>query len=141
MAVVFRSMQADGNYPKVDPRGLGVRVPPDRHPDIRPDDQGMVDPSCGGMSVSPSIDDIPLFLFPQRLRAIRPGAAGKDSLKIWTTGTGAFADGSFAPGLTLRCDGPAHGLVEPATRVRLAEYQAALAATSPDWRIAEPNAD
>jgi len=72
MPLVIRSMFVDGAMPKVGAaRGcLGVRP----GVDIKPDTDGKVHPQSGkGMSVSPSIEDLPPLLIPLRLAARYPG--------------------------------------------------------------------
>ena len=52
-------------------------------------------------------------------------------------GEGNFQDGALAPGLNFRRDNATHGLVEPATVVPLADFEANLAATRDQWIIDE----
>lgn len=119
---------------------LGVRVPGGLGiPDIVPDSDGHVSPGTGGMSVSPSIRQLPLRLIPRRLNSLVPGAIGNNNLFVWRTGEGPFAPGPVADRLVLRPDprGPGHGFVEPAQRMPLEEYVLAIQATRDQWVVDE----
>jgi hypothetical protein len=131
-------MKSDGNGgPQVGDTSvtLGVRVPMD----IQPDSSGMVQPANGGMSVVPSLKDLPARMIPARLRNRVPGAAGRESLSVWGTGEGLFVQAGFARDLSLRPDpqNPRHGFVEPDVEMALDRYRAALSATRPDWSVDE----
>jgi hypothetical protein len=71
---IYRAMLPDGGYPKVGRSAstLGVRVPVD----IEPDGTGNVHPGPHGMSVAPSLRDLPVHRVPKRLRHLREGANG-----------------------------------------------------------------
>lgn len=111
-------------------RSLGVRV----QTDIAPDETGDVHPGPKGMSVAPDLVSLPLHRIPKRLGYLRLGAIGPDADVVWSFGEGRFAAGPFAPRLALVPDKPDHGVVGPAVKTRLTEYEAALAATQPGWR-------
>jgi hypothetical protein len=134
---IYRTMKRDGARPLVGigSNELGARVPTD----IAPDTQGMVRPATGGISVSPSLHTLPAHLVPARLGDRRPDARGKDSLAVWSMGSGSFAAGQVAPDLGLRIDRhkATHGFVEPIQPTKLADYQESLARTKNDWSIDE----
>lgn len=124
---LYRAMKAatDG-LPEVGPsaRALGVR-PADRAPN---NDVPAADPtdtvSPGhGMSVAPH-DPANL---PVLRRPVALGGRGTDT--VWELDV---AD--LGPDLRFNQDATAHGLIEPARDMALAEYQAALAATRDRWR-------
>jgi hypothetical protein len=115
-------------------------VPPDEHADIAIGAEGMVEPRTGGMSVAPAWWLLPLHRIPRRLRQKFPRAAGKNEVFLWRTGDGLFTEGRFADGLLLRPDPEKphrHGFVEPADRMSVGDYQAALAAARDQWRVDE----
>jgi len=134
---IYRAMKRDGARPLVGSGSseLGARVPTD----IKPDAQGMVHPAAGGISVSPSLQTLPAHLVPARLGGRRPDARGKDSLAVWSMGSGSFAAGRVAPDLGLRVDRQkaTHGFVEPIRPMKLSDYQKALERTKDDWSIDE----
>ena len=139
MPRIFRAMLTDGTLPMVGPdaRMLGVRVPVD----IYPDENGLVHPGTGGMSVAPSAADLPPHRIPRRLRG-QPGmasAVGSDALRIWRLGDGSFEPSKVQEKLQLRIDGRGgrHGLIEPDAIMHLSDYSVALAATQPAWRMDE----
>jgi len=123
---------------------LGVRPP--GHPvnaDVNVDASGNVMLDGGGMSVFPSIVPADLKRIPKRLIPVRlagkvPGAAGDDDMKIWMTGTGAFASGPMTPTLALNVTGRSHGTICPAHAMSLNDLQTNLATTQPDWTVEEP---
>ena len=139
MPKIFRSMQPDqsGLKPKIgceDGPGLGVRVPDD----VRPDANGIVCPSTGGMSVSPSIAAMLksglLHRIPRDMAGQYPGARGSSTRRIWSFGEGPFVNSPVGDQLVLRLDKPTHGLVEPFTQTSLGDFQQALARTQNGWR-------
>lgn len=138
MPRVYRVMKGDKTgKPQIGDTSvtLGVRVPAD----IAPDSSGMVQPGTGGMSVAPSMGDLPARMVPVRLRSRVPGASGRDSLNVWGMGEGAFEEASLAADLSLRPDpkNPRHGFAEPEIRMALDRFRAALAATRSDWMVDE----
>ncbi len=132
---IYRAMLPDGAYPKLGPSAstLGVRVPVD----IGPDQNGDVHPGTHGMSVAPSLRDLPVHRVPKRLKHLREGAAGSDSAKVWRHGEGAFAVAPVAPHLVLQPDRADHGTVAPDAVMPLAQYEAAITETRPGWVIDE----
>ncbi|MCT4665919.1 MAG: hypothetical protein N4A45_11875 [Flavobacteriales bacterium] len=110
---IFRGMKNDNGLPKVEPsaRGLGVRP----NVDIPVDSNGIVSPGTGGMSMSPSSDDLPLHRKPPAF-----GGTGKDS--IWKIDTEDLGDDlKYVP------DKPGHGTIQPKRKMTLDSYQKALA--------------
>jgi len=128
-------MLLEGDHPKLgsSARTLGVRVPQD----IEPDANGDVHLGPHGMSVAPSLRDLPVQWVPKRLRHLREGAIGPDTSKVWCHGEGKFEAAIVAPHLVLQPDRTDHGTVAPDATMQLAAYEAALAATRPDWAIDE----
>ena len=137
MPKVYRVMRREGDFPAIGESAatLGVRIPQD----IQPDEGGKVAPGVGGMSVSPSLADLPFFLVPKRLAALHPSARGSNANFVWSYGEGAFVASYFAASLLLRPDPThlGHGFVEPERQMILEEYQDALVATRQGWRVAE----
>ena len=127
-----------------DTNQLGVRPP--GHPvnaDVTVDATGNVVLDGGGMSVFPSIIPAELKRVPKRLIPLRlankvPGAAGDDDMKIWTTGSGAFASGSMTATLNMNVSSRTHGAICPAHAMSLNDLQVELARTQPDWAVEEP---
>jgi hypothetical protein len=52
-------------------------------------------------------------------------------------GEGRFEEALLSPSLRLRLDGARHGLVEPAQRMLVHDFQQALAATQDQWTTDE----
>lgn len=113
--------------------GLGVRV----GTDINTDPTGNVVLDENGMSVAPAWRDLELHRIPKRLGTVVPGARGSNNTHCFTTGTGPFQRDLFAQGLELIPDTSIHAAVAPVATVPLAQYEADLAATRPDWVIDE----
>ena len=121
-------------------RMLGVRVPPDPYPDILPDTNGDVAPVGQGMSVAPSLRELPPHRVPRRLRHLKRGARGRDDDRVFRMGEGDFKRCAVSDLLQLRPDPvetPEHGVIEPATQMPVPGYQEALAATRDEWSIHE----
>ena len=134
---VFRVMKpaACGAAPlaEASARGLGVRPR-----DLAPCALGLAHPQKGGMSVAPTLSDLPPHRVPERLGHLVEGASGHDSDRVWVAGTGAFSTGAFALGLALRVTSATHGRVEPDHRRPFKQYEAHLAATATLWTVGEP---
>ncbi len=139
MPLVFRSMYVGDDGPKVGATRCCLGVRPDI--DVKPDDNGNVHPQRGkGLSVCPSIVDLPAVLIPKRLKAQYPKAVGDDRLVLWKLGTGPFVEEPILPELptlVLRPDKPGHGTISPHEVMALAAFQLTLAATRPFWQSAE----
>lgn len=105
--------------------------------DIQPDGEGNVHPGGHGMSVAPSLRDLPAQWVPSRLQHLREGAIGPNTSKVWRHGEGAFVAAPVAPHLLLQPDRDDHGTVAPAKIMPLPDYERAIAATRPDWVIDE----
>jgi hypothetical protein len=136
---VYRVMEADKDRPVIGrgPISLGVRVD-GKNPDVSPED-GFVFPGGGGMSVAPTLRELPEHRIPKRLRHLVPEARGKDVPFVWRMGDGPFDLAPVAPRLQLRPDrgNIHHGVIEPDERMRLEEYEQALAATQNEWTVEE----
>src|SRR5438128_3222372 len=106
MPLVFRSMLADGALPKLGStaKTLGVRVSPSEDGDIPVKSDGTVCPGTGGMSVAPSLRDLPGHRIPRRLKPAIAYARGSNSLFCWKMGEGPFECGTLTHGLNLRPD-------------------------------------
>lgn len=140
MPRIFRSMLMDADGKPVTGRvrdSLGVRVPPDKRPDIVPDASGSVQPGTGGMSVAPALTDLPYFLVPLRLQGLVPNASGSNDKYVWRSGEGPFAGGVVAADLQLVVTKPWHGAVGPDRTMPLQQFESALAATRSDWIVDE----
>ena len=117
---------------------LGARVGPERTDDIQANPDGYLAPATGGLSVTVDWKVMPHFLIPRRLRHLAPRATGKDvGARRFRCGDGPFEDANFATGLYLRVDTLTHGLIEPASRMSVDQYQGCLARTRNDWTIDE----
>lgn len=131
--LVYRAMTAaaDGR-PLLAPsaRGLGVRTSADPL-DIGVE-QGMVGPStpARGLSVAP---DTPMNL-PRHRRPPEWGGTGKDP--VWSLDLGKLPDAlRYVPDQVAGAGERArHGIIEPATRMPLEEYEEALASTRDLWQ-------
>ena len=113
-----RAMRGAAGRPEVGPsaRTLGVR--PGIDVEVI---EGAVAPGGGGLSVAPGSPELP----PTHRRPIDLGS-GRDP--VWS-----IAHAAIGPDLVCRRDSASHALVEPARRMKLGEYQAAIAATAPSW--------
>ncbi|UQA54985.1 hypothetical protein [Polyangium aurulentum] len=135
-------MKADGDRPLVGSgRGeLGVRLPGGMgKPDVTPDEANLVHPGRGGMSVSPSLRQLPYFLIPRRLDetlGLR-GAKAPNDWCVWRMGIGPFIGAAVGPDLFLRPDGDDHGLLEPSRVMLASDYQTFLGGTRDAWVIDE----
>jgi hypothetical protein len=139
MAFIFRSMLPDGDKPAIGPsaKKLGVRVGLEEKSDIPVDDQSNVSPKTGGMSVAPSWRDLPAHRIPRALNSIVRDACGDDRLFVWRFGDAQFVGGPLSDRLALRLENEKHGLVEPASKMSLAVFCSALAATRDTWKKIE----
>ena len=136
MPQVFRIMREDeDSFPMVAQSALGLGVRPGV--DYDTDANGHVLVNGKGMSVNPDWRDAPLFRIPERLRLLKRGARGANSNACFRHGEGEFSPEAFAPGLNLETDSLAHGTITPSLPCPQIDYEAALAATRPDWIIDE----
>lgn len=128
MTTLFRSMKtAEDGLPERRPhsRSLGARA----RIDIPLDAFGAVEPSVGGMSVSPH----EVMVLPDHRRPPEHGGSGKDP--VWF-----ISDERLGPLLTYRPDPDMpdrHGFIEPSRRMSFDEYNEALYATADEWSLAE----
>ena len=143
MPRIYRAMDAEGDRPVVanSRRALGVlsqaEVQTDQKPDVVLDAKGLLQPQTGGMSVAPSVADLPPWRIPKRLQPLIGKAAGSNELRVFAMGAGRFLAGALSPGLALRTDSPTHGLVEPASPMTLERFRNLLAATRDQWAVDE----
>jgi hypothetical protein len=120
MRVVYRTMikDADGR-PLVGrhARRLGVR------PiwDIPIDEEGVVAPETGGMSVNRSLSELPRHRRPRS-----QGGTGDDP--AWKLSVSDLPDS-----LVFRQDSTSHAVIEPAYAMELGDYEDALAVTRDSW--------
>ncbi len=135
MPLIYRAMTRDGEKPRIGPsaRTLGVRP----SVDITPDENGLVMPQTGGMSVAPSWRELPPHRIPLRLQPIAHDAVGRDDDACWCMGSGDFVDSPLTDSLDFRRDQSDHGIVEPSRTMELNDFQVALAATRDLWEIDE----
>jgi hypothetical protein len=119
----------DDGLPLVAPKSDALGVRPGKDIDV---DQGNALSNDKGMSVRPSLKDMPPARIPRRL-----GGQGSNKGAVFVFGSGPFQQAVIAHGLELLPDSLTHGVIRPVSTVPLTEYEAALAATRPDWRIDE----
>ena len=119
-------MTNENGMPKVTPsaRGLGARAGVGG--DIPVDVHGMVHPETGGISVSPSPQDLPGHRRPPEF-----GGTGKDP--VWKMNTD-----DLGPDLKHVPDKPGHGTIQPSRSMHVDDYQKALAETQQKWKKACP---
>jgi hypothetical protein len=127
MVFLYRAMQVStvtvGPLVWPSARALGVR----RDIDIPVDGEGLVEPGTGGMSVSPdAIENLP--------RHRRPPSHGGTGLDpVWMLAKDALPE-SLAYKPDPGAD-PTHGLIEPAWRMPLDDYEMLLADTAQYWEL------
>ena len=141
MPRIYRAMFAAGDKPMIgaNKRMLGAQLGEGRYDDLPADAEGKVGPGKGGMSVAPDWRSLPRHRIPMRLndKLESPTASGNNQLKCWRYGAGRFISGALTQEIRLVVDSATHGTVEPAEKMPAVEYQAALAATQPDWECDE----
>jgi len=146
VARVVRPMikDADG-LPLVGTKGrcLGVRpIGQNADVDLRPpgDVNGDVISNDKGLSVSADWRRLLGHLIPEHLDDGFNGALGKNmEVFVHGNGTGPFAAGPVATGLEmiLKKGSVDTGVIRPVATVSLAQYQADLQATRPNWAVDE----
>lgn len=120
---IFRAMKINSeNKPELGrtARTLGVRTPRD----IVPDDDGYVYPEVGGMSIAPHNPK----LLPLHRRPPSLGGSGRDPVF-------KFHISSLPDSLIVRLDKPEHGMVEPAQKCLLTQYEQELSSTQSSWEL------
>src|SRR5690348_6757228 len=110
MARMFRVMKHDPaseNNPRTgtDECCLGARVPID----IKPMEDGSVQPGVKGMSVAPRLESLFFTRVPEKYGHLVEGAAGPDDHSVWEMGKGQFVDESITQDLNLKCSKPKQG--------------------------------
>ncbi|WP_285398406.1 RHS repeat-associated core domain-containing protein [Lysinibacillus sp. fls2-241-R2A-57] len=119
---IYRGMRDSNGKPMLgeSARTLGAR-PGKPGGDIPIDSDGMVHPRTGGMSVSPSPEDLPPHRRP-------PGFGGEGKDPVWKMNTGDLgSDLVHVP------DKPGHGTIQPTRTMPFEEYQKALEETQSKW--------
>ncbi len=114
-------MTENNGTPKVgeSARTLGVR----HNIDIPIGENGMVHPNTGGMSVSPSPNDLPIHRKPTAY-----GGTGKDP--VWSININDLgSDLKYVP------DSPGHGTIQPTRTMTFEDYQKALEETLLRWGL------
>lgn len=143
MPTVFRSMKAaDDGLPVIGDQAkeLGVRVPPNPHPDISVDaNTNLVVLDGSGMSVVANWRLLPPHLIPIRLALVVKKAKGPNSLLCYRLGNGPFVPGPLSAGLdlALKPNETVRGNVLPSGPVTVIQFQADLAATRSQWVVDE----
>ena len=148
MPRVYRSMKEENGRPREEENGkpkiersasaLGIRIDGESA-DIQLQPDGSVKAEAQGMSVAPLPKFLPRFRVYHGLKHVVEGAKSPDaSLRIWRTGEGDFLRENLTSDLRLYPDAPEngivkHGVVAPARKMALAEYETALAETQSDW--------
>lgn len=127
---LYRAMKAAPDGPECGPAAnrLGARVPAEPPPpqvDVVPDDDGIVHPGTGGMSVFSTIRAIPI----SRLPTTHGGYNKKDLLVV-------IDEAAVVDPLAHRPDHGAHGTIQPLEAMHVDEYQRALCQTKPTWEVA-----
>jgi hypothetical protein len=111
-------------------RCLGVRAS-----DVTVGPDGSIAPGMGGMSVAPGSPwNLPHH---RRPRSLGRGSTGHDQDRVFEVAE----DRVGAASLAVRPDDrrpELHAFVEPATRMQLVDYEQALAATRPAWKVVWP---
>lgn len=127
----FRSMKMNTNgEPELGPSSstLGIRIPPNLHPDIIPNSEGVVSPDTGGMSVSPnSMANLPNFARPTSINN------GGGTNPVW-----CIAQCQLGPELKYAQESITHGYIEPSYPMSLLQFQNALANTQSSWKLVYP---
>ena len=135
MPKMYRVMKRDGSRPQLGAQGSMLGVRPNY--DVTVDKNGFVHRREQGMSVGPSLAALPFFLIPERLSHLKPAAEGNNKSFVWSLGSGKFENAEVAANLVLNVDTTDHGVVAPAAKMLLQDFQEALWATAPQWIIDE----
>jgi hypothetical protein len=132
MPSIFRAMRCNEGMPQCGPtkQCLGVRIGVEPHADLPCDNEGMVMPGTGGMSVSP--DEIGHL--PRHRRPPAHGGTGRHP--VWVMRTEMLTENiAYVP------DPPhnglvTHALIEPCVIMHGDAFQSALCSTAPVWERA-----
>ena len=128
--IIYRSMKFDfiGPLPVPmlgdgsDKRSLAAKTTGAKPLDITPNENGIVSPLTGGMSVAPNPN-----VLPEHRRPPEFGGQGKDP--VWQ-----LKVSDLPPQLRFDSDTPTHGTIQPAYPMSLQEYQHALHSTQTMWK-------
>lgn len=121
-SAIFKDLARDGGAPRVGPGGLCVRA---GHDVDAVDEDDLVNPGDGGMSVTP---DDPALL-PQSRRPRSLGGTGRKP--IWRLSPDLLPKHSLA----CRQDDVGHALIEVSEPTPLAEFNANLGNTASEWEV------
>lgn len=138
----YRSMLQDTDGKPATGRSaskLGVRVVSETEftsVDIEVVD-GIVSPGPRGMSVAPSQGNLPPHRIPRRLQSRYPDAHGNSSLLIWRFGEVPFTACRINEIIAFQPTSDHHGVMSPAQRMRLTQFEEGLAATRVGWELDE----
>ena len=102
-----------------------------------PGPDGVVLANGKGMSVNPNWRALNPNFIPKRLKDLHYGARGSNNAYCFRNGEGPFEPSRVADGLVLIPDSERHGVIAPGSPTPLADYEAALAATRPNWIVDE----
>lgn len=136
MAGVFRSMLFDDGKPVVGDQSKMLGVRHNGH-DIPIDEDQMVRPKTGGLSVAPDWRVLPYFLIPRRLQNKSARARGNNNLACFRFEGLEFQEVQINVELVLQPDSGQHGTIEPNREMTLATFQSSLAGTRDSWTIDE----
>jgi hypothetical protein len=137
---ILRVMTPDGEKPRIGStaRTLGVRCPQD----VALDERGWAVPGKG-MSVAPTLTELPHHRIPRRLRKLVPSATGCDDDRCFRLAELSYRPGVVADALSLRPDllprpdGRRHGQIEPTQPMPVSRFSAALGDTQARWVLDE----
>lgn len=130
----YRAMTPDGDgLPTV---GRTARLLGVRSSDVTAGPDGSIAPGTGGMSVAPGSPwNLPPHRRPRRLGR---GSTGHDEDRVFEVAQEQVE----AVSLVVRPDARRpnlHAFAEPASRMQLGDYESALAATRPAWKVIWPS--
>ncbi len=132
---IYRGMLVENGVPKLgdSPKLLGVRVPPNPNPDIRPDANGNVDPPtrlCSrGLSCAARVQDLPAHRRP----VLWGGMQRQATFNVWQ-----IAEDDLGLDLMAFRDSAHHITIGTARTMTLDQFRAALAATQSKWKLVIP---
>ena len=137
---ILRVMMLDGDKLWIGStaRMLGVCCPQD----VALDERGWAVPGKG-MSVAPTLADLPHHRIPRRLRKLVPSATGCDDDRCFRLAELSYRPGVVTDALSLRPDrlprpdGRRHGQIEPTLPMPVSSFSTALGDTQARWVLDE----
>ena len=124
--LVYRSMKPSAaGGPEVDASRTTLGVKLRDGPDILMDEDRLVYPRTGGLSVAPEPNLLPTARRPKQL-------GGTSRFPVWVLDLDRLPEA-----LTFRATYDAHGLIEPAQVMRVEAFQAELHRLQPHWKLVE----